>query len=239
RDQIIKKFVSMEFNRFLDYYRNAKDINVDLDDRDKERGGKKDRKRDRGDRYDDRYDDRDDRRDRSERRGGKRDRDRREYGKDYSRLFISLGSKDHVSPGTMMGFVNRVVDNREVSIGKIDIQKNFSFLEVDTEHLQEVLDAMRDAQFDGQSVTVEQASSNGEHTRSDRDRAPHKPNRKERRAAMFGNRNDDYSNDLNRGNDRDFDRRKSPYFDDNDEQYMFGRKKKERNEYHRKGFRGK
>ncbi|MBR2202353.1 MAG: DbpA RNA binding domain-containing protein, partial [Bacteroidales bacterium] len=193
--------------------------------------GKKDRKRDRdrGDRYDDRDD----------RRGGKRDRDRRERGKDYARLFISLGSRDHVSPGTMMGFVNRVVDNREVSIGKIDIQKNFSFFEVDTEHLQEVLDAMRDAQFDGQSVTVEQASSNGEHTRSDRDRVPHKPNRKERRAAMFGNKNDDHSNDLNRGNDRDFDRRKSPYFDDNDEQYMFGRKKKDRNEYHRKGFRGK
>jgi len=235
RDQIIKKFVSMEFNRFLDYYRNAKDINVDFDDKESGKDRKKDRKRDRGDRFDDR----DDRRDRSERRGGKRDRDRREYGKDYSRLFISLGSKDHVSPGTMMGFVNRVVDNREVSIGKIDIQKNFSFFEVDTEHLQEVLDAMRDAQFDGQSVTVEQASSNGEHTRSDRDRTPHKPNRKERRAAMFGNKDFDRSNDLNRGNDRDFDRRKSPYFDDNDEQYMFGRKKKERNEYHRKGFRGK
>lgn len=238
RDQIIKKFVSMEFNRFLDYYRNAKDINVDFDDKESGKDRKKDRKRDRGDRFDDH----DDRRDRSERRGGKHDRDRREYGKDYSRLFISLGSKDHVSPGTMMGFVNRVVDNREVSIGKIDIQKNFSFFEVDTEHLQEVLDAMRDAQFDGQSVTVEQASSNGEHTRSDRsdrDRTPHKPNRKERRAAMFGNKNDDHSNDLNRGNDRDFDRRKSPYFDDNDDQYMFGRKKKERNEYHRKGFRGK
>lgn len=238
RDQIIKKFVSMEFNRFLDYYRNAKDINVDFDDKESSKDRKKDRKRDRGDRFDDH----DDRRDRSERRGGKRDRDRREYGKDYSRLFISLGSKDHVSPGTMMGFVNRVVDNREVSIGKIDIQKNFSFFEVDTEHLQEVLDAMRDAQFDGQSVTVEQASSNGEHTRSDRsdrDRTPHKPNRKERRAAMFGNKNDDHSNDLNRSNDRDFDRRKSPYFDENDEQYMFGRKKKERNEYHRKGFRGK
>ena len=235
RDQIIKKFVSMEFNRFLDYYRNAKDINVDFDDKESGKDRKKDRKRDRGDRFDDR----DDRRERSDRRGGKRDRDRREYGKDYSRLFISLGSKDHVSPGTMMGFVNRVVDNREVSIGKIDIQKNFSFFEVDTEHLQEVLDAMRDAQFDGQSVTVEQASSNGEHTRSDCDRTPHKPNRKERRAAMFGNKDFDRSNDLNRGNDRDFDRRKSPYFDDNDEQYMFGRKKKDRNEYHRKGFRGK
>lgn len=232
RDQIIKKFVSMEFNRFLDYYRNAQDINVDLDDRDKDKGGKKDRKRDRdrGDRFDDRDD-------RSERRGGKRDRDRRERGKDYARLFISLGSKDRVSPGSMMGFVNRVVDNREVSIGKIDIQKNFSFFEVDTEHLQEVLDAMRNAQYDGIPVSVEQATSEGERA--------HKPNRKERRAAMFGNKIDDRKfrdgNDryFDHDGDRDFDRRKSPYYDENDEQYMFGRKKRERNEYHRKGFRGK
>jgi hypothetical protein len=88
---------------------------------------------------------------------------------------------------------------------------------------------------------VEQATSEGERA--------HKPNRRERRAAMFGNKIDDRKfrdNDRNfdrgnfdRGNDRDFDRRKSPYFDENDEQFMFGRKKRERNEYHRKGFRGK
>jgi ATP-dependent RNA helicase DeaD len=220
REQIIKKFVSMEFNRFLDYYRNAQDINVDFDDTDKDKGHKKDRKRDR-------FDERDGRKDRSERRSGKRDHDRREYGKDYSRIFISLGSKDHVSPGTMMGFVNRVVDNREVSIGKIDIQKNFSFFEVDTEHLQEVLDAMRNAQFDGIPVSVEQANSGGP--------AAHKPNRKERRAAKFGNK--DMGRD--KGSDRNFDRHKSPYFDENDEQFMFGKKKRERSEYHRKGFRGK
>ena len=225
REDVIKHFVSMEFNRFLDYYRNAKDINVETDDKEKERGGrKKDRGRDRSDRYDDR----DDRSERSERRGGKRDRDRREYGKDYARLFISLGSKDRVSPGSMMGFVNRVVDNRDVSIGKIDIQKNFSFLEVDTEHLQEVLDAMRNAQYDGIPVSVEQATSDGP--------AAHKPNRKERRAAKFGNKNDDWKS--REGGDREFDRRNSPYGDDVD-QFMFGKKKKDRKEYHRKGFRGK
>ncbi len=31
REELIKKFVSLEFNRFLDYYRNAKDLNVPLD----------------------------------------------------------------------------------------------------------------------------------------------------------------------------------------------------------------
>jgi hypothetical protein len=28
KDEVIKRFVALEFNRFLEYYRNAKDINV-------------------------------------------------------------------------------------------------------------------------------------------------------------------------------------------------------------------
>lgn len=132
RDELIKKFVSMEFNRFLAYYRNAKDINVEAEE---ERG----KKRERGE------------------RGEKRTRGR-ESGKNYSRLFVSIGSRDHVTPGNMMGFVNRIVDNRDVSIGQIDIMRNFSFFEVDQEHTQEVVDALQGAKFDGMEVTVEVAS---------------------------------------------------------------------------------
>lgn len=39
KEEIIKRFTSLEFNRFLDYYRNAPDINADLN------GGKSDRGR--------------------------------------------------------------------------------------------------------------------------------------------------------------------------------------------------
>ena len=38
REEIISKFLSLEFNRFLDYYRNAQDLNI----QERERGGKED-----------------------------------------------------------------------------------------------------------------------------------------------------------------------------------------------------
>ncbi len=227
REEIIKKFVSMEFNRFIDYYRNAKDINVESDD---ERGGKKGRG-EKGGRDNER---------------GSRDRDRRERGRNYSRLFISLGSKDRVLPGMMMGFINRVVDNREVSIGKIDIMRNFSFFEVDTDHVQEVLDSMRNAQFDGMDVSVELADSKGPRGGKD-DRAEHKPNRRERRAEKFKDVAKDYVRDYNSRDDRAFssdrygdrgNRRRDTDRKSRKEESK-GNGRKDRNEIHRKGFRGK
>ena len=134
REELIKKFVSLEFNRFLDYYRNAKDINVDESDDEKSKKQRKDKSL----------------------KDGFRERNTK-----YSRLFISLGSKDNIAPSKMMGFINRIVDNRDVSIGRIDIMRNFSFFEVDEPHVNEVLLAMRNAKFDGVAVSVEKAVSNG------------------------------------------------------------------------------
>ncbi len=42
REDLIKHFVSAEFNRFLDYYKDAQDLNVAANEK-KERGGKRDR----------------------------------------------------------------------------------------------------------------------------------------------------------------------------------------------------
>lgn len=44
KEELIKRFVSTEFNRFLDYYKNAVDLNLE-DTRGERRGGKKDRTR--------------------------------------------------------------------------------------------------------------------------------------------------------------------------------------------------
>ena len=65
REELIKKFVSAEFNRFLEYYKNAVDINVkessSRDRYDRDKGSRSER----GDRYERR--DRSDRGDRGER----------------------------------------------------------------------------------------------------------------------------------------------------------------------------
>ena len=39
RKEIIKKFLSVEFNRFLDYYRNAQDLNIIQESKKKKKGG--------------------------------------------------------------------------------------------------------------------------------------------------------------------------------------------------------
>ena len=46
KEEIISRFVSLEFNRFLDYYKDAKDINVEV--REKDGGGKREGKREAG-----------------------------------------------------------------------------------------------------------------------------------------------------------------------------------------------
>ncbi len=43
KEDIIKRFVSLEFNRFLDYYKKAADLNISANDNGRDRGGKSDR----------------------------------------------------------------------------------------------------------------------------------------------------------------------------------------------------
>ena len=45
KEEVIKRFVSMEFNRFLDYYKDAVDLNVAAENAGKRRSGKSDRLR--------------------------------------------------------------------------------------------------------------------------------------------------------------------------------------------------
>ncbi len=133
REEIIKKFVSMEFNRFIDYYRNAPDINISDDKKDQERGQKKSRRN----------------------------------GLEYSRLFISIGTKDRLQASNLIGFINRVVNNRDVIIGQIDIMRNFSFFEIDQEHEEEVISAMNGAEFDDIPVSVEKAAKKNYESKGD------------------------------------------------------------------------
>lgn len=93
RDELIKRFLSVEFNLFVDYYKDAKNLNMNKDDGRDSRGGRdreydrgrgRDRNRDRGGRDRDEFrGDRDGRgdRDRGGDRGG-RDRDRGDYRND-------------------------------------------------------------------------------------------------------------------------------------------------------------
>ena len=55
--------------------------------------------------------------------------------KGYSRFFINLGKKHNLKPQNLIGIINDYTRNKDISIGKIDIMKGFSFFEVPSDCL--------------------------------------------------------------------------------------------------------
>ena len=147
RDELIKHFLSVEFNRFLEYYENATDLNV------KGKSERKDRK-DRG-------------------------RDRRNDAH-LERFFINIGKRDGLNPVRLMGVINEVLKGEKPDFGKIDIQMNFSFFEVEPGYGSSIIDSVKGIQFEGRDVSIENAKKDTKQRhrpnrrRSDRKRGNHK-----------------------------------------------------------------
>ena len=163
REELIKHFVSVAFNRFLTYYENAPDINVDesnFSDRDSRRGGRdRGRGRDRDDRggrdRGGRDRDRGRRGDRYE-RGGRNDRGGR-GGYEFSRFFFNMGKKDGISKRTIIDLINQNMPGKSVEIGNIEVLKGFSFFEVDKKYEREIISSFKSATYKGQRVGIEVA----------------------------------------------------------------------------------
>ena len=144
KEDIIKRFVSTEFNRFLDYYKNAPDLNAPVDERRAFEG-------DRGERGE---------------RGSTTDRFPRNGGKsEYTRLFINLGSVDEFNRGDLLGYIcnNTKISGR--TIGKIDVKGVYSFFEVQHEDVEKVQAGFKGIDFKGREVRIE---ISGEGTSSSR-----------------------------------------------------------------------
>ena len=143
KEDLIKRMVSMQFNTFLNYYKNAPEIlqPSEKGDRRGEKDGFGD-KRSRGDRRS---------------RGGERTRTA-EAG--YTRLFINLGKKDGINPKVFMGFINRVAQGARIDLGRIDLMQNFSFFEVPEQQTKTVLNVLNGTDFDGRKVNVEVTDQN-------------------------------------------------------------------------------
>lgn len=175
KEEVIKKFISAEFNRFIEYYDRAGDLNVSAG-----RGDREDRKERSGsDRFDrkDRFE-RSDRGERSERapRADRGDNENR------TRFFVSLGKRDGLNPGGLLRVICDSTGLNSGSIGRIDVMPNFSFFEADKTDEGAILSKVNGADYEGHSVSVEitqkkegsdRRSSGGGERRSfgDRDRS--------------------------------------------------------------------
>ena len=136
KEDLIKRMVSHEFNRFSEYYRNREEIEMPTDSRG-ERNSKSSNERT------------------SDRRSSSR---KAEPG--FTRLFINLGKMDNFFPNELIGLLNGNTRGR-VELGRIDLMKNFSFFEVDEKEANNVVKALNRANWNGRKVSVEIAGEEG------------------------------------------------------------------------------
>ncbi len=147
REQLIQHFVSVEFNQFLEYYKDAADLNVKQESRQREPREFRDSRDSR------------DSRDRDRNQGGQERRPSRERGdsgrEGFSKLKINVGNNDGLKPTKLIGIINDRTRNRDIAFGKIDVTDNATYFEVSAQHVKEVAFALMGSSIQGVDVDVE------------------------------------------------------------------------------------
>ena len=138
KEDIIKKIISMTFNRFLEYYANAPEI-------EKPSGKRSDREGERSSRSS---------------RGERTRKAPRTPEAGYKRLFINLGKDDGFYPGEVMQFINKNVHGRQ-EVGHIDLLGKFSYIEVPEKDANKVMKALNGTTYKKREVRCNDAEEGG------------------------------------------------------------------------------
>ena len=113
KDDLIRRVLSREFGRFLQYYANAPEIQ-DVTASGNSEGG------------------------------GRRQRNKSHQAEEgYVRLFLNVGKIDGMYAREIIGLLNKNVQGDKVAVGRIDLMKNFSFIEVKQDDLNRVLKGLK------------------------------------------------------------------------------------------------
>ncbi len=159
KEEVIKRFVSLQFNKFLDYYRTAAEIKVPEDHgRNSQDAGDRDgRRRNRKDRDDSGS------RERSFDRGSDRGFDRSsdrgfdrssEKSSDFSKMFINIGKMDGINPRQIIDLINFNTPGKKVGIGRIDLMKTFSFFEIENSYAHEIIRLLKNKKHNDRKLNI-------------------------------------------------------------------------------------
>ena len=141
KDELIKKFFSVEFTRFYNYYNKSKNLNIAEGsyDRESSREGGRDGGRDF--------------------RGGKND---------STRYFINVGGKDGFDWMKLKDFLKEQLQLGRDDVFKVETKESFSFFNTENELKEKVLAFFTDFKYEGRFVNVEVSENRGGGRRNDR-----------------------------------------------------------------------
>jgi len=149
KEEVLKRVAALEFDRFLQYYENAGDLNVRA-------GENRADRRDRQNGRDGRGGDRD-----HDRRTQRRDRDSRDFQGDTARLFINIGTKDGFYKASFLQFILDMSDLRKEVLGRIDMKEMNSWVEIDKKAAQQMIRSLDGKKFKGRKIRMNDAETGG------------------------------------------------------------------------------
>ncbi|MDA9343766.1 DEAD/DEAH box helicase [Algibacter sp.] len=138
KDELIKKFFSVEFTRFYNYYNKSKNLNIAEGSYDRDGG-----------------------------REGGRDFSRGSKN-DSTRYFINVGGKDGFDWMKLKDFLKEQLGLGRDDVFKVETKESFSFFNTENEAKEKVLAHFTDFKYEGRFVNVEVSENRGGGRRSDR-----------------------------------------------------------------------
>lgn len=165
KEDIIKKIVTVTFGRFLDYYKNAPEIEKPSTRRSKGGDGRGSRGEGKGYR--------------------ERSRGPRQAEAGFTRLFINLGKTDGFYPGEVMQFINKHVQGRQ-EVGHINLLQKQSYVEVPEKDAKKVMNALDGLTYKGRKVRCNDANEGGSGSRGHRRGSDERRNGREKNRRQRG-----------------------------------------------------
>ncbi len=136
KEEILQRVAALEFDRFLQYYENAADLNV-RDDRKSDRSVQK----------------------REKLSGSPSSRPISNSG--YKKLFINLGTKDGFYKASFLQFILDMSDLNKDVLGKIDMKEMNSWVEIESSAANQMMRSIDGKKFKGRKIRMNDADSGG------------------------------------------------------------------------------
>ncbi|MDE6218652.1 MAG: DEAD/DEAH box helicase, partial [Muribaculaceae bacterium] len=134
-EDLLKRVLSLEFNRLLDYYKDMPDIDLNADNsRRSEKGNARSGNR------------------------GRQEKDRRTAEDGMERLMINVGKAQGFYPKSLMEMVNQNVTGSKPDIGRIDLLGDYTLFDVRKEDAKRIINALKGENFFGTRLRPEIAS---------------------------------------------------------------------------------
>lgn len=127
KEEVIKRFVSQEFNRFLNYYKNAPDLNAEM---------KKEKF--------------------NEDSASASTSRRARKGQSMSRIIFNVGVGKGINKKDIINLMVSTSGRNDVEIGQIDIFKRASSVEVDSKLAKKIISEMNRLEFNGVTIEAEE-----------------------------------------------------------------------------------